>query len=228
MIWSTLLLTFHLSNLVTAWTESGSVNPCISTKCEKISTELMSKHQYSVSRRKYNPGHHQDPRDGSWIRFLRKRRRKKHEQQRGERTRRSPTRTIVSVNTEYKTFKKNKKCHKYAMFKVSKHHDEALSRQVLIRYPVAEIYSWSIQWESKTKVLWSELAGWGLWAELNIIYKDMPVLYWWWGTVRNICKYVGEVAELKPSPPPLVVIKTSDLPPFSFSLYSVVNWEFSH
>ena len=180
MILSKLLLTFHLSTLVAAGTESSSLNPCISTKCEKISTELMSKHQYSVSRRKYKLSDHQDTQDGSWIRFLRKRRRKKRQQQRGERSRRSPTRTIVSVNTEYKTFKKNKKCHKYAMFKVSKHQASwraSQSASPYIWYPVAEIlliYSMSIQ--NKGFMCGSLCISPSLWVELNIIYKDMPWL----------------------------------------------------
>ena len=140
MRWFILVLAFQLSELVAAIRESDLTNPCLSSKCEKISTQLMSKHQYSVSRhRKYHISDHQDTQDGFWIRYLRKRRRKKfQQQQRDSRVKRSPTRTIVSVNTEYKTFKKNKKCHKYAVFKVSKHHLNACSQQAHIRCPVAE------------------------------------------------------------------------------------------
>ena len=135
------VFSLHLTNLAAASFDSGFVNPCSTTRCEKISTELMSKHQYTASKRKY---HHTDPppdtQHGSWMGILRKRRRKKLPQQQRERIKRSPTRTIVSVNTEYKTLKKNKKCHKYAMFKVSvsKHNDDGLSQQAHIRCPVAK------------------------------------------------------------------------------------------
>ena len=134
------VFSLHLSNIITTSLDSGFVNPCSRTRCEKISTALMSKHQYSASQRKYQHPDHLDPQHGSWMGILRKRRRKKLPKQQRGRIKRSPTRTIVSVNTEYKTLKKNKKCHKYAMFKVSvsKYNDDGLSQQDHIRCPVAK------------------------------------------------------------------------------------------
>ena len=139
--WSQLfVLSLHLTNIAAASFDSGFVNPCSTTRCEKISTELMSKHQYNASKRKYQHTDHPDTPHGSWMGILRKRRRKKLPQQQRGRIKRSPTRTIVSVNTEYQTLKKNKKCHKYAMFKVSvsKYNDDGLSQQAHIRCPVAK------------------------------------------------------------------------------------------
>ena len=132
-----LLLTLHLANITGSSFQSTFVNPCSTTKCENISTQLISKYQYNAISDHQDTRHH----PSSWIRFLRKRRRKKINQEEGRgRIKRSPTRTIVSVNTEYQTLKKNKKCHKYAMFKVSvsKYNDDGLSQQAHIRCPVAK------------------------------------------------------------------------------------------
>lgn len=98
-------------------------NPCKKTTCETISTQLITKHQYlnSVSK-----SHHSQPNkllhsksgQDSWINILRrrKRRRLKHR----HRLKRSPTRTIVSVNSDYQRRRRsNSKCHKYARFQVS-------------------------------------------------------------------------------------------------------------
>ena len=114
------LFSLHLASIVRTSFDSDFVNPCSTTRCEKISTELLSKHQYAASKRKYQHTDHQpDTQHGSWMGILRKRRRKKLPQQQRGRIKRSPTRTIVSVNNpEYKTLKKNKRCQKYAIFKV--------------------------------------------------------------------------------------------------------------
>ena len=192
-----MLLSLYLLNIVASSKEASPVNPCISSKCEKISTQLMSRHQYTVILRKYKTGDtqdHKDTQDDSWIRFLRKRRRKKLQQQRERRIKRSPTRTVVSVNSEYKSFKKNKKCHKYAMFKVSKHHHDLLSQQALIRCPVAKIlfiYSMSLQNKgficNWTHVwLLTDYRTASLREDLHIIYKDMPRLSWDQGAYVNV------------------------------------------
>ena len=139
--WKLFVFSLHLASRAATTLDSGLVNPCSTTPCEKISTELMSKHQYAASQRKYHRTDHPDTQHGSWMGILRKRRRKKLPQQQRGRIKRSPTRTIVSVNNpEYQTLKKNKKCHKYAMFKVSvsKHNDDGLSQQAHIRCPVAK------------------------------------------------------------------------------------------
>ena len=127
------VFSLHLASLAPTSFDSGFVNPCSTTRCEKISTEIFSA-------RKYEPSDQPDTQHGSWMGILRKRRRKKLPQQQRGRIKRSPTRTIVSVNTEYQTLKKNKKCHKYAMFKVSvsKYNDDGLSQQAHIRCPVAK------------------------------------------------------------------------------------------
>ena len=119
--WRLLVFSLHWATVIEASSlDSGFVDPCSTTRCEKISTELLSKHQYTVSKRKYPHSDYQDTQHGSWMGILRKRRRKKLPQQQRGRIKRSPTRTIVSVNNpEYQTLKKNKKCQKYAMFKVS-------------------------------------------------------------------------------------------------------------
>ena len=101
-------------------------NPCKKTSCETISTQLITKHEYlnSVSK-----SHHSQPNrllhssksqmgQDSWINILRKRKRRRLK--RRHRLKRSPTRTIVSVNSDYERRRRsNSKCHKYARFQVS-------------------------------------------------------------------------------------------------------------
>ena len=91
------------------------LDPCIKTKCPKISTALLSKREF-LRLKNISQSEKMKIQEHSWTKILRKRRKQRSFNQR--RTKRSSARTIVSLNTKHKTYHSNKKCHKYAVFKV--------------------------------------------------------------------------------------------------------------
>ena len=94
---------------------SDLLDPCIKTKCPKISTKLFSKSEY-LRLMNINSSDRRRIQELSWIKVLRKR--KQLRSLKLHRSKRSQARTIVSLNTKHKTYRSNKKCHKYAVFKV--------------------------------------------------------------------------------------------------------------
>ena len=104
---------------------SQNQDVCESNSCERISTKLLTKHQYhkiltthrlqTISIRT-NFSDLKEP--YSWINILRKRKKGRNYLRRSKR---SSHRTVMSLDTELKRrkYKRNSKCHKYAMFKVN-------------------------------------------------------------------------------------------------------------
>jgi len=94
---------------------SQALNPCINSKCPKICTHLLSKREY-LHLTGQNSSENSKINEHSWIKVLRNRRQLRSMNH--HRSKRSQARTIVSLNTKHKTNHSNKKCHKYAVFKV--------------------------------------------------------------------------------------------------------------
>ena len=128
---------------------SGVMDPCMKEKCPRISTSLLSEKEYYWKRKNMSKNEfltrtanasfpagedYASSTDQLW-RNKKIRKKTKNKQKKGQRLKRSQARTIISLNTNHtiervkidpKMFWSNKKCHKYAMFKVKKNSMYAL------------------------------------------------------------------------------------------------------